>query len=156
LFGNLFSNNKDSNEKTEKKVEPKKPFIFSYGRPQYDWVKGKTTRVNSGAVTWYTNLKSTKPPPKKWKTDFWRATLLYQCLSDTLNRAVCRSHTNNIANATKQRFVLVAALSVKYWVLTLICSTKAERRVRRCSWHVVRGPSLGDVFAFLFNGKSCR
>ena len=65
LFGNLFSNNKDSNEKTEKKVEPKKPFIFSYGRPQYDWVKGKTTRVNSGAVTWYTNLKSTKPPPKK-------------------------------------------------------------------------------------------
>ncbi len=68
LFGNLFSNEKekDSNgKKAAKEVEPKKPFIFSYGRPQYDWVKGKTTRVNSGAVTWYTNLKPSKPPPKK-------------------------------------------------------------------------------------------
>ena len=65
LFGNLFGEKKDSNEKTEKEAEPKKPFIFSYGRPQYDWVKGKTTRINSGAVTWYTNLKDTKSPPKK-------------------------------------------------------------------------------------------
>jgi hypothetical protein len=65
LFGNLFGDKKDASEKTEQEAEPKKPFIFSYGRPQYDWVKGKTTRINSGAVTWYTKNKDTKPPPKK-------------------------------------------------------------------------------------------
>lgn len=48
-----------------KEEEPKKPFIFLYGKPQYDWVKGKPMEKKAKAeFSWYTNPKSTKATKK--------------------------------------------------------------------------------------------
>ena len=73
LFG--FNNNGNKNEKATtakggskskpKEEEPKKPFIFLYGRPQYDWVTGKPmVKKTKAEFAWYTKPKPTTPPKK--------------------------------------------------------------------------------------------
>jgi hypothetical protein len=86
LFGGLFgkedsdvttttttnkNNQSKKTTKTEKKVEneeepkKKKPFIFLYGKPQYDWVKAKPmdTVKPMGQYNWVTGKPN--PDPKK-------------------------------------------------------------------------------------------
>ena len=67
LFGFIGKNEQmkgDSKGKPNEE-EPKKPFIFLYGKPQYDWVKGKPMEKKAKAeFSWYTKPKPTTPPKK--------------------------------------------------------------------------------------------
>jgi hypothetical protein len=76
FFGFLFGDNSEEPAKAaktaptkggkKKEEEPKKPFIFLYGKPQYDWVKNKprTTKAK-GEYTWAQPV--TKKTTKKGK-----------------------------------------------------------------------------------------
>jgi hypothetical protein len=73
LFGFIGRNDQNPKATTPKggskskqqEEEPKKPFIFLYGKPQYDWVKGKPMEKKAKAeFSWYSNPKPTTPKKK--------------------------------------------------------------------------------------------
>ena len=62
----MTTTNKKGGKKVEKEEEPKKkPYIFLYGKPQYDWVKAKPmdTVKPMGQYNWVTGKPN--PDPKK-------------------------------------------------------------------------------------------
>ena len=70
LFKFFGKEGEPQDAKTSKntKDEPKKkePFVFLYGKPQYDWVKGKPMeRRGVGEFSWSTKAKPNTTPKKK-------------------------------------------------------------------------------------------
>ncbi|KAI2493178.1 hypothetical protein MHU86_21367 [Fragilaria crotonensis] len=56
---------KGGRKNKSKEDEPKKPFIFLYGKPQYDWVNNKPMEKKAAAEhTWFTNPRSAKTTKK--------------------------------------------------------------------------------------------
>ncbi|KAI2514145.1 hypothetical protein MHU86_38 [Fragilaria crotonensis] len=56
---------KGGSKNKSKEDEPKKPFIFLYGKPQYDWVNNKPMEKKAAAEhTWFTNPRSAKTTKK--------------------------------------------------------------------------------------------